>query len=115
MSLTRYTLKEFIIEEMRRRDMSARQFAKVVGVSNTTINRALDSKYTADPTLDFLAKLAIATNVSLIALVELSFPGVLEKDQPSPAALIMAQKIEKLPSHLQEAIAAIIRGSSKES
>ena len=115
MSQTKYSLKEFVIEEMRLRDMSARQFGKFVGVSNTTINRALDLKYTADPTLDFLAKLATATNTSLMTLIGLSFPDALELNQPSPAALIMAQKIEKLPAHLQEAIAAIIRGSAVES
>ncbi len=106
-----FALREFILDEMKRRSMSNRQFAVVIGVSNATINRAVDENNPAEPTLDFLLKLSKATSVSVIALVEMAYPDLVELNQPSPAALIMAQKIEKLPAHLQEAIAAIIRGS----
>ena len=34
-------LGDFIADEMRRRDMSARQFAELVGVVHTTITKAM--------------------------------------------------------------------------
>jgi transcriptional regulator with XRE-family HTH domain len=110
-----FTLRKFIVDEMKRRGMSNRQFAVLIGVSNATINRAVDEKNPTEPTLDFLLKLSKATNVGVFALIGMAYPDLVDFNQPSPAALVMAQKIEKLPSHLQEAIAAIIRGSSEAS
>lgn len=60
------TLGGFILEEMRKRDMSARDFALYVGVSHSAINKFLNygiedtyaGKPIGEPSIDFLYRLA---------------------------------------------------------
>lgn len=103
--------KQFLLDEMKRRDMSARAFAEFVGVATSTITRATDEREPAVPGIEFLIKLAQATGVSITALVALAYPEVTLSTRPSPSAQILAQQIEKLPEAQRQIIAAIIRGS----
>jgi transcriptional regulator with XRE-family HTH domain len=106
-----YTLRDYIVTEMKKRNMSARQFAQLVGVSNTTINRLIDKDEPDEPTLDFLVKLARATHIPLVPLVELSYPDLVDPNQElNPQARILAQQIEQLPPQAQDAITMMIRG-----
>lgn len=107
------SLEEFVQEEMRRRgDLSARQFAELVGVSNTTINRILsDPDYI--PKLNVLSGISDATGINLLSLIELCYPEIVREDNISPSARILAQQIEQLDPIMQEAIAAIVRGQNK--
>lgn len=89
----RKTLAEFILDEMRRLDMSARQFADLIGVSNTTINRALSSD-PPTPSLEFLDKLARATGQDLPTVVLMAMPGA---DEPDAGARVIANYIYSLP------------------
>lgn len=111
--MTNGGLRTFILEEMRARDMSARQFAEFVGVSHTTINKFTDERSSDQtPSLGFLVRLAEATNTDLIALIELVFPGASEM-QLSPAAKVLAQRIESLPDEIRIVVESIIRGAPK--
>lgn len=68
------TLSEFILDYMTENGLSARKFANLVGVSNTTINRALGSN-PPTPSLKTLKKLAEATGQNLETLVLMASPG----------------------------------------
>lgn len=103
--------KDFLQNEMQRRDMSARQFAEFVDVAPTTITRCVDEKNPQLPGLDFLMKLAKATGASITSLVAMAYPDLAITTRPSPSAQILAQQIEQLPEATQEVILAIIRGT----
>lgn len=104
MEQARTSLAEFVLRQMRERDMSARQFSDYIGVSNTTINRTLDSRYEHTPSMDFLLKLADKTGTSIIAVIELAFPEVSERTGISPEALILAQRLDRLPEGVRDFI-----------
>ena len=74
------TLADFIRQQMTNRHMSAREFAELVGVGASTINRTLRPDYKFEPSLDFLARLAIATNVDISYLVGLVKPEATKGD-----------------------------------
>lgn len=97
-------LTEFVLRQMRERDMSARQFSDFIGVSNTTINRTLDNRYDHTPSMDFLLKLADKTGTSIVAIIELAFPEVSERTGISPEALILAQRLDRLPESIRDFI-----------
>ncbi len=103
------TFRQFLIDEMKRRDMSNRQFADLVGVSNSTINRAVDAKKPTQPTLDFLVKLSKTTSTSLFTLIEMAYPDVTDESKVNPSTQVLAQRIERLPEHIQEALMSLIR------
>ena len=112
MEHTATNLREFILGEMKRLEMSGREFAKFVGVGHSTINRFISEENDTDPSLDFLSKLADATQTDLAALIYLAFPGVASKTSLSPDARILAQRIEQLPEPVRDTIKAMILGQT---
>jgi hypothetical protein len=97
---------------MQRREMtSAREFAKFVDVSPTTITRAIDEREPTIPGIDFLIKLSMATKVSISDLVEMAYPDIAMSTRPSASSRVLAQQIEQLPDPVREVVSAIIRGS----
>lgn len=53
------TLREFLLEEIQRRHMSAREFARMVGVAHPSITTHLNEDgRIREPSVDFLVKLA---------------------------------------------------------
>lgn len=103
-------IRDFLLNEMKQRDMSARSLADFMGVSHTLINRLIDSRNPTEPSLDFLLKLSKATHVSFVSLVELAYPEIIQESTLSPQARILAQQIEQLPPQAQQAITMMIRG-----
>lgn len=89
--------------------MSARQFAEFVGVASTTITRAMDDKNAPTPSLDFLARLARATNTDICTLVALVMPDA--SKQISPEARLLAERISRLSPEKQEIVDAFILGT----
>jgi transcriptional regulator with XRE-family HTH domain len=104
------TLGEFILAEMDKRRMSAREFALFVGVTHSTINKFVHfgSKDVGYPSIEFLGKLAQATHSDLCAVMALVFPEVTEATQLKPSTIILAQRIEQLPDAVREIIDGII-------
>lgn len=103
-------LREFLIQEMHRRDMSGREFARMVGVANSTIVRFTAEEYKKEkpaPSLDFLAKLSKATRVDLCILVAYVHPDLTSTDAQTA---IIGALASQLPAERQDAILAMLRG-----
>lgn len=103
-------LREFLLNEIRKRDMSVRQFAEFVGVAHSTINRMLDERGDSTPTLDSLLKISDATHTDLYSLLSIAFPDVVQKNALSADARIIAQRIEQAPEHVRKAIETLLAG-----
>lgn len=99
-------LQQFILDEIRQRDMSAREFARYVGVSSATILRAI-SDDPPEPTLKFLSKLSTATGVDICTLVLMVTGG---DPAPDLDAEVIAQRIETLSPELRELVKSFIFG-----
>lgn len=111
------TLGEFILDEIRNRHTSARDFADLVGVSHTVINKfmnhGLEDSYAGkpigDPSLEFLVKLAKATQVDVRTLITLVYPEIGEVD---PSNLILAERINNLPKDQKALIDNFLIGAA---
>lgn len=109
------TLGEFIEAEIKRRNMSASEFARFVDVPvsvmskfrNHGVTDTYSGRAVGDPSLDFLVKLAKATHVDLCALVALTRPdgGIVD-----PQARVMADFIIALPDNEREQAEIFIEG-----
>lgn len=104
-------LRDFILSEMKQREMSARKFAEFVDVSNDTINRALDERDTSQPSTDFLVKLSDKTNTDISTVFALAFPEVAQRTRISARALLLAQRLERLPKSVQDFILSSVVSS----
>lgn len=102
------TFTQFINEEMRRRDISARQFADLIGINHAIINKYAihePSEAVGYPSLHTLRKLSAATGVSLLALIGLVFP-----DAESPLADIDARLLAEQITQLSPEDRAVAEG-----
>ena len=99
-------LGAFIRTEIEQRNLSASEFARLVGTSHTTINR-LTSDAPPEPKLSFLVKLAEATSVDLCTLVLLA---VGNHPAPNLDAQVLADRIEALPPELRDMVDTFIYG-----
>jgi transcriptional regulator with XRE-family HTH domain len=99
-------LKDFIAQEIKRRSLSMREFAKAVDVSSTTIVRAL-SDNPPTPTLDFLEKLSTYTHVDILTLVAMVKPNA---TRLNPSAMLLVDRISNLPPDKQTMVNALIQG-----
>lgn len=108
------TLTDFVLFQMRQREMSARQFAELVGVSNDTISRFADQtgRDPGKPSAEFLLKLAKATNTNPITIFGLAYPelqaGAKEVTGQDFDTLLMVERINALSENMREAIWSII-------
>jgi transcriptional regulator with XRE-family HTH domain len=94
------TLGEFLLKEINRRDMSIREFARFVNVNHQTINKFLDygTKDVGNPSVEFLIKLARATNTHIGYIMSLIEPDVaaLPEDEFDAHTLLYARKYQSL-------------------
>jgi transcriptional regulator with XRE-family HTH domain len=100
------SLGDFLDQEIHKRKMSVREFADLVGVTHPTIIKFREhgKKDVGNPSIEFLIKLAQATNTSLIALLAMSFPDAVPLLDVDADTLILSQRIQKLPDHIRQAI-----------
>ena len=103
------TFKDWLQSELHRRSMSQREFAKKVGLSSASISRCLNEKDPRQPGLDVLLAVSKGTNTSLLELVRLAYPELVEETSLSPDAAILAQRIVELPDDLRLAVESIIQ------
>lgn len=100
-------LTEFIEGQIKNRHMTEREFARFVGVSNSTISRARGDD-APEPSLEFLVKLSKATGHSLLSVLKLAFPDAdLAIDEQS---VMLAERIAHLPPDKREIAEAFILG-----
>jgi transcriptional regulator with XRE-family HTH domain len=106
------TFGEFILAEMRERDMSAREFARFIGISPTVINKFLNygEKEVGYPSVDFLLKLAKATETDVGALMRMLDP---ELDELDPQVMVIAQEIANLSPHDRRLVEGFVRSIPK--
>ena len=103
------SLADFVTEQMKARDMSARQFADFVGTSSTTINNILKpGGYPFVPSVELLIKLSKATHTDFVALILLAFPESSELIRESPDGRLMADQFERLPDDVRAVVAGIL-------
>lgn len=107
------TFGDFILMEMRKRDMSARAFARFVGVDSKTINKFLDygTKDVGQPSVEFLSKLALATHTDPCVLLAMVIPEAFINSKIAPGDMALSQRIAKLPPHLRDAIDVMLMGA----
>lgn len=101
------TLAEFIMSQLKERDMSMRRFAQFIGVSSTTISNALNPNKNIMPGTDFLTKLADATNTDIGVIVSMAFPELTSLDT---ATMLLAIQIKELPEAQQATIRQLMKG-----
>lgn len=87
-------LTQFIEDQIAMRRMTEREFARFVGVSNSTISRARGDN-PPEPSFEFVAKLSKATGHSLLSVLRLAFP---EYDfSVDEQTIMLAERIIQLP------------------
>jgi plasmid maintenance system antidote protein VapI len=99
------TIIDFLNDQMQKRDVGVRGFAKEIGVSHATISEILSGKQGV--TLEFLIKVAKATQIDLCTLVAFVAPN---EARMSAKAALMAQEISQLPPDKQAFIDDILMG-----
>ena len=102
-------LAEFIESEIKKRDMSIREFSKVAGLSHTTISQYLSNPDERSVSIEFLVKIAQATNTDLASIVGMVYP---EQTTINAEARILAERITQLPPHQYEMIESLLLGFS---
>lgn len=100
-------LGDFIEGELKRRDMSLRRFADIVGVHHSTLIKAMRPE-PPEPSLDFLRKLAKATGVNVLDLVALVLP---EDSNVDGEVRVIAERIARLPADRREIVDTYLMGS----
>lgn len=106
-----YSFQQFLIDKINEKaDGSQRKFSVLLDVSSSTVSRMLDVDNPTRPELDTLQRIAKVTNTNLITLIRLAYPDEVEAAQ-SATAQAVAEEFDKLPSELQSAIIAIMRGA----
>lgn len=108
--MTAYTLGDFLTEEINRRHMNVFRFAQFIGVSHTTVNKFLDygKKDVGYPSVDFVIKLAKATNTDISVIMALIDPTV-PTGEHQPLTGLLAEEIESLTDHQRKMVAAFIQ------
>jgi hypothetical protein len=110
-----YTISDFLKAEMSKRDMSVLRFSHFVGVSHTSIHKFLEygQKDVGYPSVDFVIKLAKATNTDVGMIMALIDPTV-PLDPPETGELslqtrILAGQIEELSEHDRKMVEAFVQ------
>jgi len=101
-------LREFIERQLQERSMSAREFARFVGVASSTISRAMSYDKSSDPSIEFLMKLSRATATDICEIIYLIYPDTRPNRRPEVTRL--ADEIATLPPNMQELIDSLIVG-----
>lgn len=104
--------QDFLKTEIKKRQLTPRQFAFFVGVDPSTMTRALDEKKPPAPTVEFVVKVARATHTNAMTLMAMAYPEIAEETNINPSWLLLAQQFEQLPEDFRNVIMAIIRTAS---
>lgn len=100
-------LGEFLQEQIRRRGLTIREFARLCGVNHSVISKALAVKEPTTPKVETLAKIAQATGVDLFTLVALVAPDATDIDAE---ARIYANEIVALPRDKRREAEMFLKG-----
>lgn len=103
-------LRDFILSEIRRRDISQAKFAEEIGVSESTLSRVLNmtSETTYSPSIGFLYKLSKHTSVPLSNIIQWLYPDV--EASITPEIRMLSQRIQSLPPDVRRVVDQMIMG-----
>lgn len=108
-----YLLSNFLEDEIRKRQMSAREFAHFIGVSHQTIGKFLDygKRDVGYPSADFILKLAKATNTNPAVIMAMIDPDVptSESGQYGPDTRLIADQVQQLSDLERRMVQIFIR------
>jgi transcriptional regulator with XRE-family HTH domain len=100
------TLSEFILSEMKRLEISARELSRRAGLGESTVQKIIDERDSRIPSIETLEKLAKATGHPLLTLVRLVKPDASDVDAE---ALVMARRIQALPEATRQVLEEMTR------
>ena len=102
-------LGDFLRVLMERENLSIRGLAEKVGVSHSLIIKFLDFgiRDVGYPSVEFLIRLARATNTDIRYLISLVAPDVVQAEI-NPDTWLLSQEIENLSPEFREAIDGIL-------
>lgn len=100
-------LGEFLQDQIRKRGLTLREFAKMCDVTHSVISKALSEKDPTTPRVETLAKIASATGVDLFTLVALIAPDATDIDVD---ARIYANEIVSLPRDKRREAEMFLKG-----
>lgn len=104
--------RNFLLDEIKKRDMSVREFAKWVGLTNTTINKYLDARDGRIPTIESLVALAQKTGTPIDTLLAMIYPDIDSRlIRTDDKTIELVQKIVQLPPEKREIVEAFIIGT----
>lgn len=104
-----YTFKEFINDELKRRGWSQRKLAELMDVAPSTISRMLDEANPSKPDIEQFVKLSKVLHVGLETLIALVYPEEFEASNLSGTGRIIAERFDKLPDDVKQAVLAVMR------
>lgn len=104
-------LQEFILTYLSENDMSRRKLAEKMGVQHRTLNKYINED--KSPTLYFVHQLSRATGYDILTLIALAEPDSVH--HASADAMLIAQRIDKLPELQRRIIIDLIRATLKSS
>lgn len=100
------SLADFVNEEMARRKITMREFARITGVSHSTLSRIINEGEAYQPTWDVVVRLAKSTHTDIRTLAAIIAPdAVTGQDARS---FILAERIGRLPPEVQDIIDGFI-------
>lgn len=104
-------LQKFISEQMvKLGDLSVRKFADKMGVHDTTLGRVLHPTDPAAPTVEFLIKLAKATNTDIRQIIVMVSPDDVVHGSSATAASLLT-RIDKLSDEDRKIVDKFIAGA----
>jgi transcriptional regulator with XRE-family HTH domain len=104
-------LGDFLREEIQERNISVWAFASIVDVSHTTIRKFLEAEgnEAGYPSVEFLIKLAIATNKDIRYLITLvAPPETIRSEEIGPEMVELSRRIAKLSPTYRKIIDVIV-------
>lgn len=99
----------FLQQQIDSRNMSHNDFAKVLGVSQSTISRYI-SGVDSEPSLGVLRKISQAIGIPLGSLIAMAYPDVATDLMIDPDIAILVNEFNSLPKSAREIILAAVRG-----
>ncbi|HRF95120.1 MAG TPA: helix-turn-helix transcriptional regulator [Aggregatilineales bacterium] len=104
--------RAWLLSEIKKRDMSAREFARWVGLTNTTINKYLDERDERIPSIESLVAIAQKTGTPVDTLLTMIYPDIDERFlRADDRTMELVQKITQLPPEKREIVEAFIIGT----
>jgi len=102
------TLRDLLSDAVRK-ESSVREFCRKSEIDPNFVNNVLNGK-DVRPELATLIKLSEYLHRDLESLVALAYPDVASKTKLSPAARLLAQRIEALPEDIRTALWKLVTG-----